>query len=319
MPRQPEINPYAVQPGTLQDRVVTFLNRLFNVQPGVFREQGPGLEPSRPGAQPDYYRQFLQSRIHDPAGWRALGLGLQQTGRQVAGAVQRARAQAGEPTQELGPTVGRWYEAGRTGAFGEPSPEQIAEDARRAAMTAPFTDIYQQRFGIPTATGEVQGWIGGDFRDVEFPLDQDMLKDIAKQKARNKGQLIDLGEEFYPLYITKEEQTYLGYSDADMAEQGYVFDKESQTWILGERIDTPQTYGAAAPYSYGYPSYGYPAYGYPQYVYPEGGGGYTYPQSFVGREGGPYPQSFVGREQRGMSPEQARNRPGRFGMVTWRI
>lgn len=319
MPRQPEINPYGVQPGTLQSRIVGMLNRIFNRRPGVFQEPQPELEPSRPGAPIDYYRQFLRSRIHDPAGWRALGLGLQQTGRQlgrqVGGAIQRAREQAGEPTQELGPTVGRWYEAGRTGAYGETSPEQIAEDARRAAMTSPFTDIYQQRYGIPTATGEVQGYILGDFRDVELPLDPDLQEDIIWQKANRKKRLFDLGEEFYPLFVSKKEQYYLGLTDEQMAEQGYVFDEESGQWILGEAIETPQVYGTAAPYSYGYPSYGYP-----QYIYPEGGGGgYTYPQSFVGREGGPYPQSFVQPERRGVTPEQARNRAARFGAVTWRI
>ena len=123
----------------------------------------------------------------------------------------------------------------------------------------------------------------------------------------------------------------MGLTEEQMGNLGYVFDEENQQWILGGVIEEPQTYGAAAPYSYGYPSYGYPSYGYPQYTYPEGGEGYTYPQSFVGREGGPYPQSFVdregapypqrfvGREQRGMTPEQAQNRAARFGAVTWRI
>jgi hypothetical protein len=202
-----------------------------------------------------------------------------------------------------------------TGYTGYITPEQAVANRPQALedgsfRPGPFTGLYQQRYGIPIAEGdlkELQGYILGNFRDAEgnlLPIDPDMQKDIDRQKASNDSQAI--GNGLWPTFISKSSQNYNKWSDAQMEEAGYWFDEENQQWVYGGPLDDPQTLGAAAPYGYG--GSGYPYYG------GRGGGGGGY----VGGDY-TYPQSFVGREQRGATPQANQNRAARFGAVTWRI
>jgi hypothetical protein len=205
------------------------------------------------------------------------------------------------------------YVRGIRGIPGAASPEAVAarEAARAEAFreegigaaepltTSPFTDIYQQRYGIPTVGGEEQGFIYGDFRDTELPLSDEIQERVNEQKAEVKGTLLKRGVR--PMNFTDFERKVIGKSDEEMNEMGYVWDEEQQLWIHSDVLDDfPQTVGAALP-GYGY-TYNYPrGYGYGR------GGEYTYPQSFA-RQG-----------QRGRVPSMVRNRPGSFGVVLWRI
>lgn len=129
-------------------------------------------------------------------------------------------------------------------------------------------------------------------------------KDYEVQRASHVGQSLRGGQR--PQIILESDRENLGLSAEDMQTMGYYWDEEKGHWVAGLVVEeSPQTYGAAAPYGgYGYPS-----------RRGRGGGGYSYPR------GGSYsyPQSLVGREQRGIRPEADRNRPARFGAVTWRI
>jgi len=221
-----------------------------------------------------------------------------------------------------------------SGWMGMPPEQARAEALATGGATAPFTGLYQQRYGIPVVGGEVQGYIldpYGKFRDAEGnlitytdesgrerPFDPATQKNVDRQKARNIRQLLDLG--IRPQRISDQERLYLQLSEEEMKGIGYVWDEEQQNWIAGEILEeAPQSYGAAAPY----PGYGGYGYGY-QPRYGGGGGGYGYPV-YGGGGGGVeinFPEggrSFVEQQRRGQTPQQRRNQAARFGAVTWRI
>jgi hypothetical protein len=189
---------------------------------------------------------------------------------------------------------------------GGPSPYTSGRE--EALMNA---RLDQLGLGVQDLSGKTHYYVKlddlGNVRDADgklIPLDEDTAADIEVQFAENTLTIMEGGAR--PKFLSRREQLLIGFSDEQMQEMGYVFDEENKQWILGEIIEGPQNYGAAAPYGYGYS---------PRYGRGYGGGGGRY----GGGGGYTYPQSFVERQRRGLVPEQARNRPARFGAVTWRI
>ena len=123
------------------------------------------------------------------------------------------------------------------------------------------------------------------------------------QRADQVGLSVARGE--WPQIILKSDQIRLGYSDDWMTERGYFWNEDKGLWEHGQPIgEAPQLYGAAMPYS-GYGTSG------TRYSYPKGGGGtYSPYQGYA---------DYTEPGQRGYKPQQIQNRPGRFGMITWRI
>jgi hypothetical protein len=203
--------------------------------------------------------------------------------------------------------VGRWYEAGRRGTFGEPTELDAREEALAGAEAGGRGVLWYRMLMSE----------GREDRMFAYNWDENTSEEqLLNMRANHVKQSLSRGD--LPQIILASDQRIMGLTNDDMMMMGYVWDEDKEHWVHGEVIEEPQTYGAAAPYA-GY-GYGYPGYIYPQYAYPEyGGGSYSYPQSFVSREGAKYPQSFVQPGRRGVTPQQARNSPARFGAVTWRI
>ena len=291
-------------PGALRvaERVAPILQRLFNREP-LPTERRPG----EPTAGARFAPIFSQEQV--ARGFQGIGTRLAEIRASRFRDIEGVDFAEGFPRGSFPDPGKTTYTAGELAA-------QQAEAATGSIRPDPFTGLYQQRFGIPTVGGEAQGYILGNFRDAEgnlIELDEDMKRDIERQKARNKSQLLNLGER--PLFISNAEREYMGLSEDQMRAIGYEWDEESQQWIHSGVIEDPQTYGAAAPYGGdGYPGGGYGT--------PRGGGGgggaWSYP-SYLPRENQPYPQSFVRQGARGMTPEQARNSAARFGAINWRI
>jgi len=165
-----------------------------------------------------------------------------------------------------------------------------------------------------------------------IPWDEETIADVRRQHAENMRMMVLRGQR--PVVLFKEDQLLNGWTDAQLEGAGYTWNEETQQWVWGPPIDEggPQVTGAAQPYSYG-------GYGYPRYRYGGGGGGrgggggggsYSYPSRLPGRGAQyttrlpsrgqtAYPQRFTQLEQAGRTPRQVNERPGRFGLVSWRI
>ena len=156
------------------------------------------------------------------------------------------------------------------------------------------TDSHMMNYGVSTADADANG-----------QLTEEAIDKYESQRADHVGLSITRGE--WPQIILESDQIKLGYSDDWMLERGYYWNEDKGYWEHGQPIgDAPQTSGAAMPYS----GYGYGTSG-TRYSYPKGGGGtYSPYQGYA---------DYTEPGQRGFKPQQIQNRPGRFGMITWRI
>ena len=280
-----------VQPGTPQATAVNYLNRLFNIQPGVFQQQqqqAPPLEPSRVGGGPSYWQQVLRGN------WSALGPAINQTGRQV----NKFFGHYGPPRPSArGPQL----EPSRVG--GVPSPTTFGQlVAQGMDPTEAAKAIASGQFAPPTVgTMGAQG-----FPDLEGPTPL-------------RSSIIDyyLDNGLLPAIFFREDIARLGITEAELLAAGYVKDQFGD-WIRGgqtpgevERVVEggagtgsggayPRRGGGGAGGGYGYPVYG-GGFGGIEINFPESG------------------QSFVTQQQRGVSPTGRSVRPARMGAVSWRI
>lgn len=271
-----------VQPDTPQSKVVGYLNRLFNRQPGVFRQQ-----PDRPvvgltGAQrPNYYQQFLKSTPSDLAGYEALGKGLTQHAGQASRAIDRF----------FGTTPGPAAPAARGDFYAE-----TVRIANQLGISVEELKLAKQS-GLLPSVGTVGAQGFPEFTEGERPKRSSILEWYL-----DRGRL--------PTILFAEDVARMGWTAAELTAAGYIQDQYGD-WIAGGM--TPGE-TAVATASGGGAGYYYPRGG----GGGGGGGAYTYP-SYLQRAATQYPQSFVQRGQKGSTPTGRSMRPARMGGVTWRI
>jgi len=156
------------------------------------------------------------------------------------------------------------------------------------------TDSHMMNYGVSTADVDSNGQL--------------TEKAQSKYLDQRAGQVeISWKRGEFPQIVLESDQIRIGMSDDDMLEAGYFWNDDKGLWEYGPQIgEAPQSYGAAMPYS----GYGYGG-GRRGGGYPRGGGGtYSPYQGYA---------DYTEPGQRGFKPQQIQNRPGRFGMITWRI
>ena len=161
------------------------------------------------------------------------------------------------------------------------------------------TDSKMLSFGTSTED------VGADGQLTEEAIDK-----YENQRASHVEISWKRGE--IPRIVLESDRLILGMSKERMLEIGYFWNDDKSLWEYGQQIEGPQLLGAAMPYSgWGYGGYGRGGGRGPSYAYPTGGGGTYKPYQ-------PY-QNLVNPDVRGRAPQQIQNRPGRFGMITWKI
>ena len=178
----------------------------------------------------------------------------------------------------------------------------------------PSTGVIWYRMTLADGTDSKMLGFGMSTEDVgpDGQLTGDAIDKYEQQRADHVGISWMRGE--IPQIVLESDRLILGMSKERMDEIGYFWNEDKNLWEYGQQIEGPQLTGAAMPYSgWGYGGYGSGGRGrgYPSYSYPSGGGGTYKPYQ-------PY-QNLVRPDAQGRAPQQIQNRPGRFGMITWRI
>ena len=246
------------------------------------RRTEPGQPPWQPQGLGEFAAHGLQSLPAAAVGALSGPVGQRQPSQPIVDITGAGRAQllAQGTTQEVDPSTGViWYR-----------------------MTlADGTDSKMLSFGMSTED------VGPDGQLTDEAIDK-----YERQRADHVGTSWMRGE--IPRIVLESDRLILGMSVERMEEIGYFWNEDKNLWEYGQQIEGPQVLGAAMPYGgWGYGGYGRGRGGRraPSYAYPSGGGGTYKPYQ-------PY-QNLVRPDAQGRAPRQIQNRPGRFGMITWRI